>query len=313
MNELSNNDVSKVASKVGRFIIIGVLIQVAFSFYLNESLVNLLHNFEPLSESDPIEIYRIIRGLEASLPSIIIGLFYFKVNIKDIFSNKNQIYKLSLKAKTKLTVLFISIAYFSAIVSSFIMVFYAKHTYVPIPKTTYFFSIYTIFVAPIIEEILHRRIITGQLKSIGYLFSIVISSIYFGFGHGCGFLHAFIIGLILGFCFILTGNIRWTIIIHFIYNLTLDLIGDFILVLSINMNYNIVLLIIAIILFSIFLITGAKDKELKELHKKVNIKNIINQFKKDKGKYVVFLKAPEIVILIFGWIFTQLILPFMVS
>ena len=72
-------------------------------------------------------------------------------------------------------------------------------------------------------------------------------------------------------------------------------------------------LIIAIILFLIFLITGAKDKELKELHRKVNIKNIINQFKKDKEKYIIFFKAPEIVILIFGWIFTQLILPFMVS
>jgi hypothetical protein len=44
-----------------------------------------------------------------------------------------------------------------------------------------------------------------------------------------------------------------------------------------------------------------KDKEIKELYDKINIRNIINQFKKDKEKYMVFADEPNIMISIIGW------------
>jgi len=90
-------------------------------------------------------------------------------------------------------------------------------------------------------------------------------------------------------------------IIHFIYNLIVDLTGYLLLPLLPHMSYIVVSLIIGIILLVIFLITTIKDKEIKELYKKINLINVINQFKKDKDKYMVFLDEPKIIISIAGW------------
>ena len=302
MEQINKNEISNSANKIGKFIIIVFFINIFCRIFLNNALVNFLHNLGPLNKIDPIEIAMIVRSTQFKIASISIALIIFKVNIKDVFSNKDSIYKLSLKCKTKLTLLFISIGLIGAIPSMFIMMTYDKHIMnIPMAETSYLMSIFGIIVAPISEEFLYRGIILNQLKESGYLFSIVISSIYFGVMHGIGFLHAFIIGLILGLAFILTGNIIWPIIIHFICNITTDLIGYLLLPLLPHMSYIVVSLIIGIILLVIFLIIIIKDKEIKELHKKINLRNVINQFKMDKEKYMVFLDEPKIIISIAGW------------
>lgn len=307
MEETNKNNLADTASKIGKFIFIVSFINIFCRIFLNNALVNLLHNFGPLNKIDPIEIAMIVGSTQLKIASITIALIIFKVNIKDVFSNKDSIYKLSLKCKTKLTLLFISIGLIGSIPSMFIMMTYDKYIMnIIMPETSYILSLFSIIIAPISEEFLYRGIILNQLKESGYLFSIVISSIYFGVMHGIGFLHAFIIGLILGFAFILTGNIIWPIIIHFICNLTTDLIGYLLLPLLPQMSYIVVSLIIGIILLVIFIITTLKDKETKELYKKINIKNIINQLKKDKRKYLIFINQPEIILLIVGWIFIKL-------
>lgn len=302
MEQINKNEISNSANKIGKFIIIVSFINIFCRIFLNNALVNFLHNLGPLNKIDPIEIAMIVRSTQFKIASITIALIIFKVNIKDVFSNKDSIYKLSLECKTKLTLLFISIGLIGAIPSMFIMMTYDKHIMnIPMAETSYLMSIFGIIVAPISEEFLYRGIILNQLKESGYLFSIVISSIYFGVMHGIGFLHAFIIGLILGFAFTLTGNIIWPIIIHFIYNLTTDLIGYLFLPLLPHMSYIVVSLIMGNLLLVIFLITTLKDKEIKELYEKINIRNIINQFKKDKEKYMVFADEPNIMISIIGW------------
>lgn len=302
MEQINKNEISNSANKIGKFIIIVSFINIFCRIFLNNALVNFLHNLGPLNKIDPIEIAMIVRSTQFKIASISIALIIFKVNIKDVFSNKDSIYKLSLKCKTKLTLLFISIGLIGAIPSMFIMMTYDKHIMnIPMAETSYLMSIFGINVAPISEEFLYRGIILNQLKESGYLFSIVISSIYFGVMHGIGFLHAFIIGLILGFAFTLTGNIIWPIIIHFIYNLTTDLIGYLFLPLLPHMSYIVVSLIMGTLLLVIFLTTTLKDKEIKELYEKINIRNIINQFKKDKEKYMVFADEPNIMISIIGW------------
>lgn len=302
MEQINKNEIANSASKVGKFIIIVSFINIFCRIFLNNALVNLLHNLGPLNKIDPIEIAMIVRSTQFKIASITIALIIFKVNIKDVFLNKNSIYKLSLKCKTKLTLLFISIGLIGAIPSMFIMMTYDKHIMnIIMPETSYILSLFSIIIAPISEEFLYRGIILNQLKESGYIFSIVISSIYFGVMHGIGFLHAFIIGLVLGFAFISTGNIIWPIIIHFIYNLIVDLTGYLLLPLLPQMSYIVVSLIIGIILLVIFLITTIKDKEIKELHKKINLRNVINQFKMDKEKYMVFLDEPKIIISIAGW------------
>lgn len=312
MEQINKNDISELTSKIGKFVIITFSIRVFFAIFLNDSLVKLLYSYGSLGKSDPLEIDMIVRSSISKISSIIIGLSIFKANIKDIFFNKNQIYKLNLKAKIKLTLLFISISLFFAILSSFIMMSYDKYIMVvPMPKTTLFLSIFGILVAPICEEILYRGIILNQLKGIGYLFSIIISSIYFGVMHGIGFLHAFIIGLILGVVYVLTGNIRWSVIIHFIYNLITDLIGYLLLPLFPQMSYITGSAIIGVVLFLIFWVTAINDREIKEIYNIINIKNIIEQLKKDKEKYSIFINEPEIILLMGSWITIQLIPFFM--
>jgi membrane protease YdiL (CAAX protease family) len=276
MEETNKNDISEITRKIGKFIVITFLVQRFFVIFLNDSLVNLLHGYGPLSKSDPIEITMIVRSSILKLSAIITGVFIFKPNIKDVFLNKNEIYKLSLKAKIKLMPLFISVSLFAAILSMFVMAIYSKHIIsVPMPETTLLLSIFGILVAPIIEEFIYRGIFLNQLKGIGYSFSIIISSIYFGVMHGIGFLHAFIIGVILGVACVLTGNIKWSIIIHCIYNLTTDLIGYLFLPLFQQMSYITGSVTIGVVLLLIFLITSMRDREIKELYNKINIKNII--------------------------------------
>ncbi|WMM25770.1 type II CAAX endopeptidase family protein [Tissierella sp. MB52-C2] len=306
MEEINKSEISEIARKMGKFIIINFLVELIFTIFINDYLANLLHSYGPLSKSDPIEIDMLVRSSTHGLNSIIVGIFIFKPNIKDIFSNKNQIYKLSLKLKTKLTIFFISMALLSTIPSSFIMVTYTKLD-IPMPETAVILSIFAIFTTPFIEEILNRGIILNQLKGIGYLFSIIISSVYFGSIHGIGFFHAFIIGLILGAACILTGNIRWPIIIHLIYNLTLPLIEEVFLRLFPNVSYRVGKLIIAIILLLIFLVISRRDKEIKKINIRINIKDIVSEFKKDKEKYLTFITEPIITVIIMSWIFIQLI------
>ncbi|MBS4534996.1 CPBP family intramembrane metalloprotease [Clostridium sp. D2Q-14] len=313
MGEINQNQIAQIASKIGKFIIIGFIIEFVFVTFINDSLVNFLHNNGPLSKSDPIEIDMLIRSSQHTLSLIILALFIFKVNFKDMFLNKNQIYELSLKSKIKLTLLFISISLFFALISTFIMDIYTRYILnIPMPETAKKLSVFAIFIVPIIEEILYRGIFLNQLKGIGYLFSIIVSSIYFGAMHGIGFLHAFIIGLILGFTYILTGNIKWSIIIHYIYNLIIALIEYLFLPLFPNISHNTGKLIVGIVLFLVFLIVSIRDKELKELYEKVNIKNIGNKIKQDKNKYMTFVDDPKIIIFIVGGIIIQL-LPFFVD
>lgn len=306
MKKINRNDISQIANKVGTFIIVNFCAQTFFTIFLNNSLVSLLHDHGPLNKVDPIEIDMIVRSSISKISSIIIGLLVFKPNMKGIFSNEKRRYELKLKHKIKLTLLFISISLFSAIVSSFLMVNYSKYIMsIPMPETILLISIFGVLVAPITEEIFYRGIFLNYLKRVDNLFSIVISSIYFGVMHGIGFLHAFIIGLILGFTYILTGSIWWSAIIHFMYNL-MTFVIEYLSLLS-GMSYNLWRLIMANSLLLIFFITTIKDKEIKELYRKVEIKNIITQLKKDKEIYLAFIYEPKIAFIMICWIFLQMI------
>lgn len=308
MEEINKNDISEIAGKMGKLILISVFVQIFYAIFLISPLVNILHEHEYLSKCDPLEIDIIIRSSMHTLSTIIIAKHIFNLKIKDMFLNKKRMYKLSLNAKIKLTLFFTSIGLFSLIVSSFIVTPFNKYI-IPLPKseTRYYLSIFSLSVVPVIEETLYRGIILNELKDGGYLFSIIISSICFGMMHGIGFIHATVLGLIAGFAFTLTGNIIWSIILHFLHNFRWRLIDYFFLPLFPKIGSFIGTLIMGIILLLIFLILSIRDKEIREIHKKINIKNIMNEFKKDKEKYSIFINEPEIVFLIGGWITIQLI------
>jgi membrane protease YdiL (CAAX protease family) len=82
----------------------------------------------------------------------------------------------------------------------------------------------TIFImvicAPIIEEIMFRKILIDRLHKYGDAVAIVVSALMFGLYHGniTQFVYATLIGLVLGYVYAKSGNIRYSIILHMIIN-----------------------------------------------------------------------------------------------
>ncbi|WP_442856211.1 CPBP family intramembrane glutamic endopeptidase [Butyrivibrio sp. MC2021] len=74
--------------------------------------------------------------------------------------------------------------------------------------------------APIFEELVFRKLIIDRTIRYGELMSIVFSSLAFGLFH-CNLyqvFYAFVLGLILGYVYVRTGNIILTIIMHMCVN-----------------------------------------------------------------------------------------------
>ena len=81
----------------------------------------------------------------------------------------------------------------------------------------------TIFIAilpAVCEEILFRGIILQGLRRFGDVFAIIVSALFFMLMHTnpSQTLYPFLSGLVLGFVFIKTGDIKYSILIHFLNN-----------------------------------------------------------------------------------------------
>ena len=79
----------------------------------------------------------------------------------------------------------------------------------------------TVLIAPICEEYIFRRLLLDRLLFLGDWSAIVISSLFFGLFHTnlYQFLYAFAVGLVLGYVRIMTGSMRWNILLHMFINL----------------------------------------------------------------------------------------------
>jgi len=77
-----------------------------------------------------------------------------------------------------------------------------------------------VILAPIVEEIIFRKMIIDRLSRFGGAFSVIISSVAFALIHAniYQFPYAFAVGLLLGYVYYRSGDIRYTIAIHMIMN-----------------------------------------------------------------------------------------------
>lgn len=75
--------------------------------------------------------------------------------------------------------------------------------------------------APIMEEIIFRKILLSRLRKFGDFISIFLSALAFGMFHGnlSQFFYAFALGCIFAYIVVKTGTIKYTIILHMIINL----------------------------------------------------------------------------------------------
>ncbi len=75
--------------------------------------------------------------------------------------------------------------------------------------------------APIMEEIFYRKLIIDRLLPFGELPAVLLSGLLFGLIHGnfSQFFYAAMIGILLGYVYVRTGNILYTIGLHMCVNL----------------------------------------------------------------------------------------------
>lgn len=83
---------------------------------------------------------------------------------------------------------------------------------------------------PIFEEIFFRKLLIDRTIKYGARVSIITSAIIFGFFHGniSQFFYAFLLGGFLGYVYIKTGKIIYTIMLHIIVNLMGSVVSTFV-------------------------------------------------------------------------------------
>lgn len=133
--------------------------------------------------------------------------------------------------------------------------------------------------APIMEEIIFRKILLSRLRRFGDFFSIFLSAIAFGMFHGnlSQFFYAFALGCIFAYTVVKTGTIKYSIMLH----MSVNIFGS-VIVPQISLSNNIILtslmglLVIFFIVKSIILIVDGKksivlEGNLMDLSKKQQI------------------------------------------
>ncbi len=83
-------------------------------------------------------------------------------------------------------------------------------------------------VPALVEEFALRGIVLGSLRRFGNMFAVVISAILFGLMHGnlVQGIFAFILGIALGICVIMTDSLWPAIIAHFLNNLMATILNE---------------------------------------------------------------------------------------
>lgn len=79
----------------------------------------------------------------------------------------------------------------------------------------------TVLLAPIIEELLFRKLLIDRTRQFGEGLSILLSGLLFGLFHGnlYQFFYAFGLGAIFAYIYIRTGRLRYSITLHMLINL----------------------------------------------------------------------------------------------
>lgn len=231
--------------------------------------------------------------------------FIFKIRAREAFYQHEK--KLTgIKASLSLSLLLISIStFFSISFNSFSVIGNILYT-VPsneIQRADSF--IMDIFLsgcmAAIFEEILYRGIILERLKNHGNVFAIIASSVLFGFMHGIRFIDTFIVGIMLGSIYVITGNLIYPIFMHFYVDVILQIINYIILLLFPAMSTTQFIFtrlgILAIIIFITYIICKSLNvfDRLNIRSKFIYIKSLI---KNEKSKYKTFFNSATIAILI---------------
>ena len=79
----------------------------------------------------------------------------------------------------------------------------------------------TVILAPILEELIFRRMMIDRMRVYGERLAVVTSALMFGLFHGnlSQFFYAFLLGLVFGYVYLRKGKLRYTAALHMFVNL----------------------------------------------------------------------------------------------
>lgn len=145
----------------------------------------------------------------------ILTYFIFKIRAKEGFYQHEK-KLIGIKASLSLALLLISISTFFSISFNYFFVIGNLISTVPSDymKASESFIMDILLsgcMAAIFEEMLYRGIILEKLKKQGNVFAIIASSVLFGFMHHIRFIDTFIVGIMLGSIYVITGNLIYPI------------------------------------------------------------------------------------------------------
>ena len=78
----------------------------------------------------------------------------------------------------------------------------------------------TVIIAPIMEELIFRKLMIDRLGGFGEKTAIIFSALMFGLFHGnfYQFFYAFGVGMLLAYVYVRTGKVWYTVVLHMIIN-----------------------------------------------------------------------------------------------
>ena len=112
----------------------------------------------------------------------------------------------------------------------------------------------TVIIAPILEELIFRKLMLDRIRNYGEKTAIVFSALCFGLFHEnlTQFLYAFIIGLFLGYVYCKTGKVLYTMIMHALVNLISSSIMLLLPMLSNGTRGKVILAVMAVTIAVLF-------------------------------------------------------------
>ena len=261
-------------------LIIYMLHLVFMIFVNNKTLVIESHIFRH------IYMFRIYRWI-LSLPII----YYFVKTYK-----KYEYFKTNEKLNIKDFNTYFALAFYVGNLSNLLIVsmFKFKGRTSLINEPLYIDVIMTVFVAPILEEIVFRGVIMNNLRKYGIRVAIIINSLLFGLSHYNieMIIPAFLTGIIFSYV-AYKYSIKYSILIHFLLN-TITQILQVIILSKIEMFIMVfdLFLLFLIIFLLIFFIIGLAKGRYKEIFfiLKLNVE--------DRKKLAEFVKNDFLYLLI---------------
>ena len=234
-------------------------------------------------------------------------IYYFVKNIKNY-----EYFKTSNKLDIKNFIIYFAIFFLGIHILNILNIFTITISNLKEKQSTiqgflYVDTLWTVFISPVLEEIVFRGVIMNNLKKYGIKIAIIVNSIFFAFSHYDieKIMPVLFMGIILSHI-TYKYSLKYSIIFHFFMNL-LGIIPVIIFTLKIQKYlyiYSLIFIVLVVFLFIIFIrnIKREKYKEIFSIFKLNNEdrKNII-KFVKDNALYLFVILVIVISNLLFNY------------